>query len=92
MTLVFNENEYAIERFSYTIVKEKGLNHEKRINCVLDNLVNVESLIDKLENDFDGDIVINTLNNQFTFTGYEFESLDMNGDSTDTFIAINFSK
>lgn len=92
MTLVFNNNEYALERFSYTILKDKSSTQEKRINCILEKNTNIESLIDKLENEFDGNVVINTSTDQYIFDGYEFESLDVNGESDTAFIAVNFSK
>ena len=92
MILVVGNFSYEVERFNVSISYsfDELIN---RIDVGLKNKnVNLETLSAEIRNNFTGTVVLKSGSKTYNYTGYNFESIDMNVDSRDVTVSVRFLK
>lgn len=96
MTLTFNNQDFDLENFTFIISKseENVQNLLHRIDCSFldDSDINMSELAQMAINDFDGNITITTSKTTYSFSGFEFENVNLYADTVQENIGISFSK
>lgn len=90
MKLIIGNSEFAIKQFHFSI--NMGENHGEDIEIISDGSNDVSGLAQAISSAYEGSIMIQSGKREYTFTGFTFDSVNVNVTEDEERVNIRFRK